>query len=73
MVRGDQLWKWIGAAFNDPNGSGERYIIRTFKRIHDEEIGGEAIEVKLQSMRNAKKINTITMLPTATIGFVGGR
>src|SRR4051812_44825489 len=64
MVRGDQLWKWLGVEFNDPNGSAEKYIIRTFRRVQDEEIGGEAIEVKLQSKWNAKKINTMTLLPT---------
>ncbi|ANW66457.1 hypothetical protein BCA37_25385 [Mycobacterium sp. djl-10] len=58
---------------NDPNGSGEQYLIRTFRRVHDDEINGEAIEVKLQSLWNTQKTNTLTMLPTATISFNGHR
>jgi hypothetical protein len=73
MVRGEELWKWLGTPMNDPNGSSEQYIIRTFKRVHEEEIGGEAIEVKLQSVWNPKKVNTVTMLPSAPIGFKGHR
>ena len=73
MVHAGELWKWIGAPFNDPNGSLEKYILRTFKRIHDDELDGEAIEVKLQSTSNPKKINTMTLLTTATIGFTGHR
>ena len=58
---------------NDPDGSSEQQIIRTFRHVHDEEIGGEAIEVRLQSMWNPKKTNTLTLLPSGTIGFKGHR
>jgi hypothetical protein len=73
LVRAEHLWKWIGVQMNDPDGSGEQYILRTFKRVHDEETGGEAIEVRLQSMWNPKKTNTMTLVPNATIGFKGHR
>ena len=58
---------------NDPDGSGEQYILRTFKRVHDEETGGEAIEVRLQSVWNPEKTNTMTLVLNATIGFKGHR
>lgn len=73
MVRGEDLWKWLGAQMNDPHGSAEQYVLRTFKRVHDEEIGGEAIEVKMQSVWNPKKINTMTVTRGATVGFKGYR
>ncbi|WP_368834105.1 hypothetical protein [Mycobacterium intracellulare] len=73
LVRGDELWKWIGSQMNDPAGSGEKYILRTFRRVQDDEIGGEAIEIRMQSMRNPKKTRIDTALPSATIGFKGYR
>jgi hypothetical protein len=73
LVRGEELWKWIGSKMNDPGGSKEQYILRTFRRVQDEEIGGEAIELRMQSMWNPKKTRIDTALPSATIGFKGYR
>ncbi len=73
LVRGEELWKWIGSTMNDPGGSGEQYILRTFRRVQDEETGGEAIELRMQSMWNPKKTRIDTALPSATLGFKGYR
>jgi len=73
LVRGVELWKWIGATMNDPDGSGEQFILRTWRRVHEDEIDGEAIEIRMQSMWNPKKTVTQTALLDSTVGFKGYR
>ncbi|OKH85008.1 hypothetical protein EB75_02380 [Mycobacterium sp. ST-F2] len=73
LVHGDNLWKWIGATMDDPYGSAEQFILRTWQRVHDDEIDGEAIEVRLQSVWNPKKTITQTALLDSTVGFRGYR
>lgn len=73
LVRATELWKWLGVEMDDPNGSSEKYVIRTFQRVPDEMANGLAVELRLQSLRNPRKINTVTLLPTGTIGFIGHR
>ncbi|OAN40335.1 hypothetical protein [Mycolicibacterium iranicum] len=73
LVRANDLWKWVGVQMNDPNGSPEQYLIRTFRRVHDDEINGEAVELKLQSVWNRQKVNTITLMASATVSFHGHR
>lgn len=73
MVRGSELWKWIGDTFNDPGGSGERFRIRTFRRITDPATGDEVAEVKMLSLSNPNKILTAHVKLNATIGFAGCR
>ena len=72
-MHGDNLWKWIGATMDDPYGSAEQFILRTWQRVHDDEIDGEAIEVRLQSVWNPKKTITQTALLDSTVGFRGYR
>lgn len=73
LVRGVELWKWIGATMNDPDGSGEQFILRTWQRVHDDEIDGEAIEIRMQSLWNPKKTVTQIALLDSTVGFKGYR
>ncbi|YCU36914.1 hypothetical protein ACRYGU_08465 [Mycobacteroides abscessus] len=73
LVRGEELWKWIGATMNDPDGSGEQFILRTWRRVHDDEIDGEAIEIRMQSVWNPQKTVTHTALLSSTVGFKGYR
>lgn len=73
LVRGVELWKWIGATMNDPDGSGEQFILRTWRRVHEVEIDGEAIEIRMQSIWNPKKTVTQIALLDSTIGFKGYR
>lgn len=73
LVRGEELWKWIGATMNDPGGSVEQFILRTWRRVHADEIDGEAIEMRMQSMWNPKKTVTQTAFLSSTIGFKGYR
>lgn len=73
MVKGSELWKWIGETMNDPHGSGETYTIRTFAHISDPETAEPVIEVKMVSQVNSLKILTAHLTPTATIGFAGCR
>ena len=73
LVRGEELWKWIGATMNDPDGSGEQFILRTWQRVHDDEIDGEAIEIRVQSVWNPQKTVTHTALLSSTVGFKGYR
>lgn len=73
IVPAPDLWKWIGVDIDDPDGSDEKYVLRTFKRVHDDEIGAEAIELRLQSKWNPNKFNTLTMLVTGSITFIGHR
>jgi hypothetical protein len=73
LVRGEELWKWIGATMNDPGGSSEQYILRTFRRVHEDEIDGEAIEIRMQSTWNPSKTVIQTALLSSTIGFKGYR
>jgi hypothetical protein len=73
LVRGEELWKWIGATMNDPDGSGEQFILRTWRRVHEDEIDGEAIEIRMQSLWNPKKVVTQTALLNSTVGFKGYR
>ena len=73
LVKGEDLWRWLGSTMNCPAGTGEKYILRSFKRVQDEEIGGEAIELRMQSMSNPQKTRIDTALLTATVGFKGIR
>lgn len=72
LVRGDELWKWLGEALNDPAGSNEQYVLRTFARIENAD-HGQSVEVKLQSKSNPRKILTAKMKYSATIEFKGHR
>ncbi|MFD5809413.1 hypothetical protein [Rhodococcus aetherivorans] len=73
MVKGTELWKWIGESMNDPHGSSEQYTIRTFAHISDPETGEPAVEIKMVSQLNPRKILTAHLTPNATIGFAGCR
>lgn len=73
LVRGEMLWKWIGAPMDDPQGSPEQFILRTWRRVHDDEIDGEAVEVRMQSVWNPKKTITQTALLDSTVSFRGYR
>lgn len=73
LVRGDEIWKWLQVEINDPHGSAEKYLLRTFRRIHDDELDREVIEVRGQSTRDPKKVITLTFLPEAVIRFDGHR
>lgn len=73
LVRGDELWKWLQVEINDPHGSAEKYLLRTFRRIHDDKLDTEVIEVRGQSTRDRKKVITLTFLPEAVIRFDGHR
>lgn len=73
LVKGEDLWRWLGSTMNCPAGTGEKYILRSFRRVHDEEIGGEAIELRMQSILNPQKTRVDTALLSATVGFKGVR
>ncbi len=73
LVRGDEMWKWLQVEMNDPHGSAEKYLLRTFRQIHDDEFDREVVEVQGQSTWNAKKVITLTFLPEAVIRFDGHR
>ncbi|MFE9328146.1 hypothetical protein ACIHDR_43080 [Nocardia sp. NPDC052278] len=73
MVRGSELWKWIGATFNDPQGTAEQYRIRTFRHIADPVTGEPIAEVEMNSLRHSSKVLTIHVKLNATIGFPGCR
>ncbi len=73
IVPAPELWKWIGVDIDDPDGTAEKYALRTFKRVHDDEINAEVIELRLQSKWNPQKFNTTTMLTTGSITFIGHR
>jgi hypothetical protein len=73
LVHGVELWKWIGATMNNPDGSGEKFILRTWRRVHDDEIDEEAIEIRMQSIWNPQKTVTQTATLDSTIGFKGYR
>ena len=73
LVRGDEMWKWLEVEFNDPHGSTEKYLLRTYRRVQDDQLNREVIEVRGQSMWNPKKVITITFLPEAVIRFEGYR
>lgn len=73
MVKGSELWKWIGEPLNDPNGSGEKYTILTFRRISDPETGEPLVEIRMQSQTNRMKQVTAYIEPTARIAFDGCR
>lgn len=70
VVKGAELWKWIGANMNDPRGSGGQYLIREFKRISDPENGSEIIELRTQ---NGREILTMHLKLEATLGFPNER
>jgi hypothetical protein len=72
MVKGVDLWKWLGVEMNDPDGSDEKYMLRTYRRLNDPE-HGEVVEVRMQSMRDPKKIRILTLKLNANIGFKGHR
>lgn len=73
IVPAPELWKWISVEIDDPDGAAEKYVIRSFRRVHDDEIDGEAIELRLQSTWNPRKFNTVTFLTTGSITFLGHR
>src|SRR5690606_14997448 len=73
LVRGDELWKWLQVELNDPHGSAEKYLLRTFRLTHDDDFNREVVEVKGQSTWNPKKVITLTFLPEAVIRFDGHR
>lgn len=73
LVHADELWKWIGVDMNDPEGSAEKYVLRAFHRIHSEQTDSEAIEVRLQSKQDPRKLRIATFKPNGTISFKGHR
>ena len=73
LVRGDELWKWLQVEINDPHGSAEKYLLRSFRQLHDDEFDREVIEVRGQSTWNSKKVITLTFLPEAVVRFDGHR
>lgn len=73
MVKGKELWKWIGETMNDPYATAEKYTIRTFAHISDPESGDPAIELKMLSQTNSRKLLTAHLTPNATVGFAGCR
>jgi hypothetical protein len=73
LVRGDEIWKWLQTEINDPHGSAEKYLLRTFRRVQDDEFNCEVIEVKGQSTWDPKKVITMTLFPEAVIRFDGHR
>lgn len=73
LVRAEELWKWIGVDMNDPEGSTEKYVLRTFRRVHSDETDREAIEVRLQSKTDPRKVRILTFKPDGTVGFKGHR
>lgn len=73
LVRGEELWKWLQVQVDDPHGSTEKYILRRFRRLHDQELDREVIEVVGQSTRNPTKTNTMTFPADTTIVFRGHR
>ena len=73
MVHADEMWKWLDVEMNDPEGSGEKFILKTFQRIQSADLGGEAIELRMQGKVNPKEIRILTMKPKGTIGFKGHR
>jgi hypothetical protein len=73
LVHGVELWKWIGATMNDPDGTGEQFVLRTWRRVHDDEIDGEAIEIRMQGLWNPNKTVTQTATLDSTISFKGYR
>jgi hypothetical protein len=72
IVKGVDLWKWLGVQMNDPGGSPAKYILRTFRRVNDPE-HGEVIEVKMNNTLNPKNIQILTLKLDANIGFEGHR
>lgn len=73
LVRAVDLWKWLQVEVNDPEGSAEKYLLRTYRRLHDDELDREVIEVIGQSTWNPQKTNTMTFAPDAKIIFEGHR
>ena len=73
LVRAAELWKWIGVDMNDPDGSTEKYVLRTFRRVHSDETDREAIEVRLQSKVDPRKVRIMTFKSDGTVGFRGHR
>lgn len=73
MVYAEELWKWLDVEMNDPEGSGQKFILKTFSRIHSDETGEEAIELRMQGKVNPKEIRILQMKPKGTVGFKGHR
>lgn len=73
MVYAEELWKWGGVDMNDPDGSAEKFVLTTFRRVYSDEINGEAIELGLQSRHNPHKVRILQMKPRGTVGFKGHR
>jgi hypothetical protein len=73
MVHADEMWKWLNVDMNDPEGSGDKYILRTFRRVHSDETGQEAIELRIQGKVNPQEVRICTFKPKGTIGFKGHR
>ncbi|WP_123025107.1 hypothetical protein [Mycolicibacterium stellerae] len=72
LVRGDKLWKWIGATMNVADQP-EQFILLAWQRVQDDEIDGEAIEVRMRSVWNPRKTVTQTAMLDSTIAFKGYR
>lgn len=68
LVRGVELWKWLGETL-DPNGNSEQYRISQFRRIREPDTDRPIIELKMVSTRNSQKIMTAHLELDATIGF----
>jgi hypothetical protein len=73
MVHAEEMWKWLHCDMNDPEGSGDMFVVKTFRRVHSDETGGEAIELRMQSKVNPKELRICTFKPKGTIGFKGHR
>ena len=69
MVYSEEMWKWLNVEMNDPDGSGEKCILKTFRRIHNDETDWEAIELGMQSKLNPEVVRIRTMKPKGTIRF----
>lgn len=73
MVHAEELWKWLGVEMNDPEGSGEMFVLRTFRRVHSDITNSEAIELGLQGKTNPQAARLMQMKPKGTVGFKGHR
>ena len=69
MVHAEELWKWLGVDMNDPEGSAEKFVLKTFRRFHSDETDSEAIELGLQSKQNPLTVRILHMKPKGTVGL----
>ena len=75
MIYVEELWKWLGVEMNDPEHpkSGNKFILTNFRRIHSEDTGSEAIELRIRGKTNSQELRTLHMTPRGTVGFKGHR